>query len=39
MNFSNKVCNKLSNVCLSELEKVALTLRIRLGWKAFNSMS
>ena len=57
MNVSNKVCNNVLNVCLSELKRVdnflylvdnmngggkselAVTRRIGLGWKAFNSMS
>ena len=56
MNVSNKVCNNVLNVCLSELERVnnfcylgdnmnggggselAVTRRIGLGWKAFNSI-
>ena len=50
MNVSNKVCNNVLNVCLSELEKVnsycylednmnGVTCRIELGWKAFNGVS
>ena len=57
MKFSNKVCNNVLNVCLSELERLnnfcyegdnmngeggselAVTRRVGLGWKAFNSMS
>ena len=57
MNVSNEEYKNVSNVCLSELERVnnfcylgynmnggggselAVTRRIGLGWKAFNSMS
>ena len=49
MNGLIKECNDVSNGCLSELERennmsgkggreLAITRKIGLGWKAFNSM-